>query len=157
MVSQKPTKIKIIGERLHADGETALEYEDGLVKMFALHGVRVPEWLVMTPAQKLNPKNLTTKKELKENVEVRREFVRKVGVERCLDILGWKIVNKECNYELGEVVVSDSPRRYLKMLNPSIGVWHLEAVHPSCNTVQEAINWRRYGDKEKTWQPYELT
>ena len=28
------------------------------------------------------------------------------------------------------------------MLNPSIGVWHVEGVHPSCDTVRKALNFR---------------
>ncbi|WP_213083536.1 hypothetical protein, partial [Escherichia coli] len=27
-------------------------------------------------------------------------------------------------------------------LNPSVGVWHVEGVHPRCATVQGALNWR---------------
>lgn len=132
--------------------------ESDIEDLFFLNGVFVPEWLVMTPAHKLNAKELTTRKELKENVEVRREFVRKIGIERCLNVLGWKKLSIVGTYELGETMVGESPRRYLKMLNPSVnGVWHLEAVHPSCENVQEAINWRTYGDKSKQWQPFLLT
>jgi hypothetical protein len=156
VVSQKPTTIKMRAGRLHGDGTVALEYAGGMVKIYALNGVRVPEWLVMTRADRLDPRDLTKKEELK-NVEVRREFVRKIGVERCLNTLGWKVLQKEGSYELGETVVGETPRRYLKMLNPSIGIWHLEAVHPSCETVQQSINWRRYGDKSKSWLPIELT
>lgn len=36
-------------------------------------------------------------------------------------------------------------RKYLKMINPSTGDVHVEAVHPDCATVQHAINYRRYG------------
>lgn len=132
--------------------------ESDIEDLFFLNGVFVSEWLVMTPAHKLNAKELTTRKELKENVEVRREFVRKIGIERCLNVLGWKVLSTVGTYELGETMVGESPRRYLKMLNPSVnGVWHLEAVHPSCENVQEAINWRTYGNKSKQWQPFLLT
>lgn len=36
-------------------------------------------------------------------------------------------------------------RVYLEMKNPSTGETHVEAVHPDCNTVADAINYRRYG------------
>ena len=141
---------------LHEEARAAVEYRDGF-KVFALHGVRVPEWLVMTPVSQLSGDMLTSRKELK-NAEIRREFVRKIGIERCLSQLGWQVIDKKDDYELGTVnVIDNTPRKYLKMLNPSVGVWHLEAVHPDCNTVQDAINWRAYGDKTKPWQPYELT
>ncbi len=48
--------------------------------------------------------------------------------------------------------------RYLKMKNPSIGVWHLEGVDRDCKTVQSAINWRA-GDLAVAadWRPSVLT
>jgi hypothetical protein len=33
-------------------------------------------------------------------------------------------------------------RPYLKMINPSLGVVHVEGVHPDCKTVEEAICFR---------------
>ena len=41
-------------------------------------------------------------------------------------------------------------RVYLKMLNPSTGENHIEAVHPDCQTVADAINYRRYGSVRPT-------
>ncbi|MCY3018341.1 MAG: hypothetical protein NTW87_04815 [Planctomycetota bacterium] len=38
-------------------------------------------------------------------------------------------------------------RPYLKMLNPSIGTWHVEGVTPSCTTVLEALAWRNGTDQ----------
>ncbi len=35
---------------------------------------------------------------------------------------------------------------YLKMLNPSIGVWHMECVDRSCKTVKDAIKWRNQSE-----------
>jgi hypothetical protein len=32
--------------------------------------------------------------------------------------------------------------RYLKMVNPSIGTFHVEGVDPQCATVEQALNWR---------------
>ena len=121
-----------------------------------LHGVRVPDWLVMKAARDIDPKLLTSKEV--ESVDVRREFVRKVGVERCLDVLQWKPLDAQGDYVLGEITIADNmKRRYLKMLNPSVGVWHIEAVHPECQTVQESLNYRAYGDKSKQWQPTSLS
>lgn len=36
-------------------------------------------------------------------------------------------------------------RVYLEMKNPSTGETHVEAVHPDCRSVADAINYRRYG------------
>ncbi len=138
--------------QLHSEIEEAIRYRDGW-GFYCLNGVVVPDWLVKTPKQDIDPKRVS---EI-ENVEVRREFVRKIGIERCIEALGWKPLDVVGDYTLGEVSVVGSPRRYLKMLNPSVHVWHLEAVHPDCQSVQEALNWRAYGDKSKNWNPIILT
>ncbi len=53
-------------------------------RIFALNGVRVPRELAVTPARKLD-----TRLVLKErNTEVRREIVRKIGMERIAMALG---------------------------------------------------------------------
>jgi hypothetical protein len=41
------------------------------------------------------------------------------------------------------------------MLNPSIGAIHIEGVHPSCRTVEQALSWRN-GLKQYE-EPQELT
>jgi hypothetical protein len=143
-------------ERLHKDGGAAILYPDGW-SIYALHGVNVPDWLALRKPHEFSPTEDFRKKDL-DNIEVRREYVRKVGVERCLTQLGWALLDKDGNYELGGVVMGDSRRVYLKMLNPSVeGIWHIEAVHPSCENVQQAKNWRAYGSKDRHWQPYQLT
>lgn len=137
-----------------------------------LNGVDVPLWLAETDPEEIDPRRLT----VLDNVEVRREFIRKVGIERCLDVLEHHTLDKSGSYELlalktntGEISrriprgahpnTPDHRRCYLKMKNPSIGVWHMEAVHPDCGTVQEALNYRRFGtpDVPKDWTPEKLT
>ncbi len=44
--------------------------------------------------------------------------------------------------------------RFLQMVNPSTEEIHIEGVHPSCKTVQEAINFRAGGEK---WDPEIIT
>jgi hypothetical protein len=73
------------------------------------------------------------------NVEIRREIVRKIGIEKiCKDLHAKKIDNKD-NYEL--LLLDNRP--YLKMLNPSIGVYHIEGVPLECKTVEDALNSRK--------------
>jgi hypothetical protein len=87
-------------------------------------------------------------------VEVRRELIRKLGVEIYIQRMGAKSIHKQGDYELLDVHLSDEVphARYLKMMNPSINTWHVEGVEG--NTVEEAINWRA-GDKK--WNPIALT
>jgi hypothetical protein len=140
--------------RLHKDEGMALAYPDGW-GIYALHGVRMKPEYVLTPAEKLDPKTVLAE----PNVDVRRELIRKVGVERMLSHLPHKKLDTLGNYELYSVELSETVKdaRYLKMLNPSIGCWHLEGVEG--NTCQEALNWRAQRLKELSgnWTPSQLT
>ncbi len=128
----------LIGQ-LHYDGGPALEYRDGS-RIWCLNGVIVDQWLAETPSQQIDAKVFPTI----ENVEVRREFVRKVGVEKLLKDLGSKMIDKDGDYELHLVNLGGTTGEwpYLKMLNPSLKVWHVECVTQSCHTVKEALEFR---------------
>jgi len=109
---------------------------------------------VLTAAEKIEPKTVLAE----ANADVRRELIRKVGIERMLAQLPHKVLHKRGNYELLSV---DLPQiandiRYLKMLNPSVGCWHLEGCDPACQTVEQAINWRA-GNIDEPWEPEVLT
>lgn len=53
------------------------------------------------------------------------------------------MVDQDGDYELLWLGLEDGRTRpYLKMKNPSIGVYHIEGVHPTCRTVRQALNWR---------------
>jgi hypothetical protein len=92
------------------------------------------------------------------NAETRREIVRRVGIERicyslnaeCIDRKGLTLFSTDVpeHYELLLLDLGDGRRRpFLKMLNPSVPeCWHIEGVHPACKTVQDALNYRRYGN-----------
>jgi hypothetical protein len=46
---------------------------------------------------------------------------------------------------------------HLLMKNPSlVDTWHLEGVHPTCETIQQAINWRA-GNIKVEWSPAQLS
>ena len=128
--------------RLHCNDGPAIHYPDGW-SIYALNGVRVPEWLVETKAARLDARKFA---EL-DNVEIRREFVRKVGIERIATELGAEVLDRRGDYELLSVDLGGQTGKwpYLKMRNPSIGVWHLEAVVKECATVEQALNWRNGG------------
>ena len=148
--------IQLVDEtgRLHCETGPALLCRDGW-PLWMLHGVRMTEVHVMTPAEKLNPIDI-----LKEsNVDIRRELIRKVGIEMMLTHLPHESLDKKGDYELLKIdfpgLAQDT--RYLKMLNPSIGIWHLEGVERTCNSVQEAINWRAGAFGDVQWNPAQLT
>ena len=126
------------GDQLHREDGPAVHWPDG-ERYYFLNGVRVTREIVETPATVLDPRLILHE----ENAEVRREIVRKVGIERVCAGLGARTVSREGDYELLLLDLQDGRRRpFLKMLNPSIGVYHVEGVHPDCKTVRQALAWR---------------
>ena len=92
-----------------------------------------------------------------QNAEIRREAVRKIGIERVCKALAAKTIDRHGEYELIVFDIGDGRQRpHLKMLNPSIGVYHIEGVAPHIKTVQQAINWRS-GNEQTEWKPEILT
>jgi hypothetical protein len=154
IMSERPLEIHKKGIQLHKDDGAAFVSRDGY-KMWYLNGVNVPQWLVET-----NSENIDCQEFAKiSNVEVRREFLRKVGVERLCQKLGSKIINRRGAYELHLIDLGERVGKhpYLKMLNPSIGCWHMEAVGKECTTVEQAINFRAQRMGVAQWNPSTLT
>ena len=136
---EHPETIKMKDGRLHCDGGPVVAYRDG-TKCWSLNGVVVPQWLAETEWDKLEANRFA---EI-QNAEVRREFVRKVGIERICQQMDTKVLDKEGDYEL--ILVDLKGRTgewpYLKMKNPSVGCWHMECVGKECRTVKDAIRFR---------------
>jgi hypothetical protein len=96
---------------------------------------------VETPAEQVDPQRILTE----TNAEVRREIVRKVGIERVCYALQARVLDTLGEYELLELDAGEGRRyRYLKMHNPSVPeIWHLEGVDNQVATVREALHWRK--------------
>ena len=157
VVGNLPSKISLENNKLHCNKSAAIEYEDGF-KLWYLNGVCVPQWLVETQWDKIDC-SLFSKI---NNAEVRREFVRKIGVERILVQLGGEKIDQVGDYELVIVDLKGETGKwpYLKMRNPSIQTWHLECVSKECKTVMQAINFRASQLKNignNNWSPEVLT
>jgi hypothetical protein len=151
--SDKPVKINWKVNVLHNDNGKAVEFADGW-GWYALNGVMMKPEYVLTPAEKISDKTILSEK----NVDMRRELIRKVGLERFIkqgreiDSLGdYKLLDMQSLFD----GIEYAP--HLLMKNQSLEyAWHLEGVHPDCKTVQEAINWRA-GNKDELWQPISLS
>ena len=145
LVCDRPCDCHIKDERLHRDGGPALAYKDKLVTLWSLNGVNVPKEIAETPAMELNPGLFMTI----DNAEVRREFVRKVGIERIVSKLPHEKLDAWREYELLGIKVKEADgeetvRKYLKMENPSLpGVFHIEGVSPHVETVADALDDRK--------------
>lgn len=142
--NEKPAKPVVRGV-LHKDNGMAIRFRDGKGQ-YKLNGITVPEEIVMTPWDKIDPNLVLTT----TNADVRREIVRKIGVERMSTTLGATVMDKQGDYELLSLKLNDGRvRPYLKMMNPSLGgVWHIEGVPPNIKSVKEAIIWRNETDEE---------
>ena len=139
IVCQPPTEIHKNINGLHNESGPALTYgEDN--DIYSLNGVSMDKKYVMTKAQEI-PAEWVMKE---TNVEIRRELLRKVGIERLLTDLPHKLLETRGNYESYSIDLSEEIKdaRYLKMTNPSIGCFHLEGLDPSINTIGEALKWR---------------
>jgi hypothetical protein len=138
---------------LHNENGMAIKWCDGYGE-YSLNGVIVDEAIVITPAEDIDCNIILKEK----NAEVRREIIRKVGINQVIEKLGAKSIERSSDgqYELLNFDCIDGRfRPYLKMLNPSIGTWHIEGVHPDCNTIEKALAWRN--DEDQYEQPAILT
>ena len=138
VLSQHFNSVSMKSGVLHNEHGPAISYA-GNWDIYVLNGVCVPEWLVKKAWNDIDSKLL-----LKEaDAEVRREIVRKIGIEKICYDLSAKVIDGQADYELLLLDLGDGRRRpYLKMKNPSIGVFHIEGVHPDCQTVEQALNFR---------------
>jgi len=139
LISEKPIAIHRVGNRLHKDEGLAVEYSDGF-GVYALNGVIMNSEYVLTPAEKITPETVLAEK----NVDQRRELIRKIGVERMLSKLPHRVLEKKGDYEMLSVNLGGgvTDARFLKMVNPSVKCFHIEAVIEGISTVEQALNYR---------------
>ena len=145
---ERPSALHIDSQgRLHCENGPAMAFHD-TYEIYCLNGVQMKKEHVMTRAEELDPKLILSE----ENVEVRRELIRKIGVERFIQVAGARELDKmtvkrdyETEYSLLSVDLSNELKnqKFLKMLNPSVGTWHVEGVPPDCKTVRDAIHARK--------------
>jgi hypothetical protein len=158
VVSNRPELISWNANKvLHNATGPSVRFRDGW-SIYSLNGIRMEPWHVETPAEKIDPVAILKEK----NVDRRRELIRKVGIERLIGNLPHRILDTQGDYSLLSVDLSDTLKdcRYLKMLNPSIKIWHVEGVERTDPaTVQEALNWRasKILKTGESWKPSQLT
>ena len=88
-ISDRPSAINRDAQgRLHCEHGKAIEYRDGW-GFYAIHGVRVPEQVVMSP------ETLTvTQVQTEENAEVRRVMIERMGYDRYVSEAGLKVIDQ---------------------------------------------------------------
>ena len=152
IISDRPKTLMVNNRNQpHCEYGPFCEWRDGSA-LFALNGVRVPAWICLTPKDKFTKEMILREK----NADVRREIIRKIGIEKTIEILGAKTIDKMGDYELITIDIGDNRvRPWLKMLNPSIKQHHIEGVAPHIKTVKDAIKWRNGLDEYV--EPIQLT
>jgi len=141
-IQERPLEIHFNEGQLHNEDGPAILYRDGFA-VWALNGVRVPEWLVTTPIEDITGQQVLSI----TNAQVRAEAIRKIGMERLVVISNPIVLDKEENYELVDLQAmfeTEGPKPYLKMKNPSVpDLWHVEGVGVECTTIDEALHFRK--------------
>jgi len=140
VISDRPESIKMSNGRLHCDDAPSITYTDGF-SIYSLNGILMKPEYVLTPPNEIDMETV-----LKEqNIDVRRELIRKVGIERLVN-KGMK-VDESNGYRLIDMSslftgVSYAP--FLVMRNPSLeDTFHAEGVGAECQTVEQALNFRK--------------
>jgi len=140
-ISQKPVAVHWLGDQLHKVGGKCIEYRDGW-GWHALHDIVVEPWMAEEDAD-----DWTVEKVLAvESVDQRREVIARFGIDRLWKkarVLDIDKSDPKNEYQLGELDITGSPRKYLRMENQSLpGFFHVEPVGTQCNTVAEAHLFR---------------
>jgi len=113
-----------------------------------LYGVEVSE-----SEYKMSPEEVDIRKYILDepNVERRRAWIKKVGLERIYQKLNPKVLDKtdDGQYDLlaFDNIYPDIIMKVLKMRDPSLGVYYFINVHPDCKTVAEALRFYYKGKK----------
>lgn len=159
IVSDFPELITVDSQnRPHAEYGPSHRWRDGF-SIWHLHGVRVERWMAESHPDDLDPRMVLQI----ENVDQRREVIRRMGSERLVTKLGGKVIDTQTrkvggNYELLEIDMNHgAPWKFLKMQNQSIDAAHVEAVPRECATVEHALNWRANQNINEEWWPSSLT
>ncbi|WP_397319554.1 DUF6745 domain-containing protein [Oscillatoria nigro-viridis] len=138
LVSDRPRHLRFDSQnRLHAEGEPAIEFADGW-NFYYYHGVRLPE-----EYGKVHPNQWQSQWILaEENAELRRVLIEGIGYDRICQELAAKQIDNWQEYALLQIDNADvEPICLLKMTCPSTGFIHALRVPPDLTSAREAIRW----------------
>ena len=138
--------------RLHATNGPAVAYPDGWA-IYAIHGVRVPEWIITSPAK------LTAQAVIQEsNTEIRRVMLERMGHEAFLAQAQAKPIHEDKRGQLFQIPLNnDEPLMVVKVRNstpePDGSVKdYVLRVPPTVKTASEAVAWS-FGLEVKEYAP----
>jgi len=137
IISDRPSEINMKDGRLHNEKGMAIKYTDGF-GIWSLNGINVPQWLIETPAEKIDIKLALNEK----NTDVQREIIRKVGYERILKVCNaktlenWVCPKTGLKYAVKQMNVGNINRRYLCYEHASVpGVFYVKCMPPEAKNI----------------------
>ena len=145
IVSDFPAEIHVNAQnRPHCSTGPSHRWRDGF-SIYHLNGVRVPEWLVMTSAERIDLQKALDEK----NTDVQREIIRKIGPERMMKKLNAKTIDEAddpktgYHYTLKEMKIgSNVNRKYLWFEHASMkGVFYAKPVPPETKKALHGRAW----------------
>ncbi|RCJ18645.1 hypothetical protein A6S26_28070 [Nostoc sp. ATCC 43529] len=143
IICDRPLHLRFDNQnRLHAEGEPAIEYADGF-SLYSYHGVTLPEKYGKIHPQQWQPQWLLSE----ENAELRRVLIQGIGYARICQELQAIELDTWAEYTLLKIDadVDEEPIYLLKMVCPSTGFIHALRVPPNINSAREAIRWVNWG------------
>jgi internalin A len=138
-VCDRPRHLRFDSQnRLHAEGEPAIEFADGW-NFYYDRGVKLPEEYGQIHPNQWQSQWVLTEK----NAELRRVLVQGIGYDRLCQELSAKQIDSWQEYALLKIDKAwDWEDIYLlKMTCPSTGFIHALRVPPSLRSAREAIRW----------------
>jgi hypothetical protein len=128
--------------RLHSLDQAAVEYPDGW-RIYAVHGVRVPDWIIERPAE------ITVARiDAETNAEVRRVMVERYGAARFVKDSGAAVVDHDERWGTlyRREITDDEPLLMVEVINrspePDGEFRHYSLrVPPATKTALEAVAW----------------
>ncbi|MEG4518439.1 leucine-rich repeat domain-containing protein, partial [Microcoleus sp. AT9_A5] len=138
-VCDRPRHLRFDSQnRLHAEGEPAIEFADGW-NFYYYHGVELPEEYGEVHPNQWQSQWLLTE----DNAELRRVLIEGIGYDRIIQELSAKQIDSWQEYALLQIDEADDfePICLLKMTCPSTGFIHALRVPPYLISAREAIRW----------------
>nr|WP_242051178.1 hypothetical protein [Nostoc spongiaeforme] len=143
IVCDRPLHLRFDNEnRLHAEGEPAIEYADGY-SLYSYHGITLPEKYGKVHPQQWQAQWLLTE----TNAELRRVLIQGIGYSRIYQDLQAVELDNWDGYTLLKIDnnIDIEPILLLKMTCPSTGFIHVLRVPPNMLSAREAICWVNWG------------
>lgn len=136
----------------------ALEYSDG-TGLYYIDDVECPQWFFTKPPETVTAQDILGL----EDVDQRRIAIERFGVLKFDEVAEVLIDDNEYQLiDLGKAFNSETieSAKYLRMLNPSTNQICMSGVSNDCETIQDALDFRAFGDDFKKseihWNPCSL-